>query len=113
MEWMGSDPDKVRLIGNTVGSEIENFTAKRIGKQRDGNTRPIQVTLDDAPNLNDIVEKIKSVSNQSGFNNIRVKKDVHSAVTREWGRLYKSRDDLKANQQNVGHVIEFDEKNRF
>ena len=85
MEWMGSDPDKVRLIGNTVGSEIENFTAKRIGKQRDGNTRPIQVTLDDASKRNDIVEKTKSVSNQSGFNNIRVKKDVHPAVRREWG----------------------------
>ena len=112
--WNGcdNDPDKVRLIGTTVGCELQNFTAKRVGKQREGTIRPILVTLQDGSKRNDIVDKTKTVSNHPGFNGIKVKKDVHPAVRREWGRLYASFEDQKADPTNTGCVIEFDKKKR-
>ena len=112
--WNGCDTDseKVQLIGTTAGCEINDFTAKRVGKLHGGTSRPIHVILKDGAKRNEIVSKTKDVSNHAGFTSVKVKKDVHPAVRREWGRLYASYDSHKTDPQNTGHVIEFDKKKR-
>lgn len=114
--WQGcsNDADKISLIATTTGCQIDAFTAKRVGTRKQDPTvcRPIHVTLTESSKRNQIVEKLREIFNHSPFANVRVKKDVHPAVRREWGRLYASFDKHKNDPGNAGHDVDFDKVKR-
>ena len=46
------------------------------------------------------------------YKKIFIKKDSHPIVRKEWGRLFSVFNDEKAKPVNIGHIIDFDIKNR-
>ena len=58
-----------------------------------------------SPEMTNNSSKLQNLSNMA---NVRIKKDRHTAVRREWGRLLKAERDEKVEAQNAGHTIRFD-----
>ena len=111
---MDQDREKVYKVFETMGVKDGNITStQRLGKAVPGRKRPILVCVDSQEARNNIVAIARNLKDaEEDFQNIRVKKDTHPAVRKEWGRLFQCEKDEKAKPENAGHEIRLDVKNR-
>lgn len=109
-----TDHDKVaKLIEIANGPADKVTSCKRIGKSDDpSKVRPILVVMEDNSARNAVVTGAKNAATEPTCANIKVKKDVHPAVRREWGRLYGVYDREKNDPGNLGRNIVFDKQQR-
>lgn len=114
--WKGlaNDDDKVeKLVSIMKGPTDKIISCKRIGKNVDPNKeRPILVTLEDAKARNAVLSGTGELARDQACGDIKVKKDVHPAVRREWGRLYAVFDQVKNDPNNTRKNIVFDKQKR-
>ena len=87
---------------------------KRLGKARDdGKPRPVLVTMPDEESCTSALKQAPSLKNaDNNFAGIRVKKDVHPAIRREWARMFRSEEIEREKPENQGCKIEFDRRKR-
>ena len=101
------DVGSVKKIFETLGFGDKNFDVKRIGKTG-SRPRPLLVGVDSGNIRNNIAEKASDLNKKADFKDIRLKKDQHPAIKREWKRLCDVEAAEKAKSENAGHVIKFD-----
>ena len=109
-----SDTEKVGKVFDEIGAGTSShFTTKRLGPPRqDSSARPILAVLDKAEKRSDILTKAAALKNSQSLGTVRIKKDQHPAIRREWRRLYEAQERESAKPENAGHSIEFDRKKR-
>lgn len=114
-EGATTDKEKVNkvLTAMEVKSAVDSMTIKRIGKAIPDKVRPILVTVSSVDTRSEITSNSRKLKDAGeNFRKIRVKKDVHPAIRREWKRLHEAEAAEKAKPENEGHTIHFDTKNR-
>lgn len=86
------------------------FTFERFRKAGNGMTKPILVVLPDNKTRKKILQK-KGQLVGGAYADIKLKRDQHAAIRREWSRLRKVFDDENAKPENQDRM-EFDRKER-
>ena len=82
-------------------TESNGFTSKRCGKVRDdGVARPVLVVVKKFSSRTQILENVKVAKPPGRIASLKTKKDVHPGIRKEWGRMYKAYEDLKAAEGN-------------
>ena len=119
--WMDTDDDakKIRLIFDAIGCTSEkDYTWKRIGKPSNPNQprsqpRPTLIGLESPEARNSVANKASKL-NKAGeeFKGVRIKKDQHPAIRKEWWRLFKAEETEKAKPENRGHDVHLDREKR-
>lgn len=88
---------------------------KRVGKQKGNDSeRPVLITFSRTEERNKVIEAAKNTKFQNSctLKKIRVKKDVHPGIRKEWKRLTEVYEEESKKPENAGHTIEFDKKRR-
>lgn len=107
-----NDLEKCQLVLSAVGCTPDVKDVCRLG-QRNEADRPIKLTLRKPSDRPDILSKTNGLYAMGPFlKNIRVKKDSHPAVRKEWTRLHDRMRAEKSNLENAGHQIRMDYKTR-
>ena len=111
-----TDEQKIRRILNTVkpGSDL-TFTGKRLGQPRqDGSCRPMLVSLSDPQKRKDLLAgNVKDLlAAEQDPVNIKIKKDQHPAIRKEWRRLFEAETAERNKPENAGCAIVFDRVKR-
>lgn len=112
-----SDPEKLSSIFSmTCPDEIipvHQIKSTRLGNKRDdGSYRPTLVTLPNPDLRQRLVSKSSVLTKNSKLKNIRLKKDQHPAIRKEWRRLFNAERAAKADPDNEGCTIILDRKSR-
>ena len=112
-----TDDEKFDEIMNKLGlpGPITPRSIQRLGKKIPTNTkpRPIKVVLENAQQRQSILEKAKTLNDATdAFKKIHLKKDVHPAVRREFGRLFAVEKAEKEKAENAGCQVVFDRQKR-
>jgi hypothetical protein len=113
------DRSKVNAILTVIAPDAvqEVVEVKRLGTQRDDQTRPMLVSFrskemrDYATQNSNALKKYKGVNKETNAK-IFVKKDKHPAWRREYSRLNKLVRDEQRKPENQGIKIEYDYKER-
>ena len=110
-----TDEDKIKKVMEALEEDAGVFTFKRLGAVTEGGRdRPILVTVES----NDIRERIvKSAPKLDGsasgaIKNVRIKRDSHPAIRKEWKRLFDAETSERNKPENRGCTIEFDKRKR-
>ena len=75
--------------------------------------RPIKITLSRASDRKQILTDAKKLENfQEPFSRIRMKKDTHPAIRKEFARLREIEHKEKDKPENQGKVVEYDHRRR-
>ena len=70
-------------------ADVGQLTIKQLGDVQEGKCRPILVETESTTIRNRIVAHAKNLKDDGEqYKKIRVKKDTHPAVRREWKRLF-------------------------
>ena len=111
------DCDKISMIFNKL--ELPGPTPiksmQRLGKKLPTNTRPrpIKVVLENAYDRQLILSNAKKLNDMTGaLKAARLKKDVHPAIRREFGRLIEVEKKEKEKAENAGRTVAFDHLRR-
>ena len=112
-----TDAQKLKLIVKALGlkeEELSKLIIQCLGKARDdGKPRPVLVTMPDGQSRTSALKQAPSLKNaDNNFAGIRVKKDVHPAIRREWARMFRSEEIEREKPENQGCKIEFDRRKR-
>ena len=114
--WNDADTDEGKLKAIFQHMEVEaatdNMAWRRIGSNKEGKHKPILVSVSSMQKRNLIALKSSRLHESVQFQSIRVKKDKHPAVRKEWQRLFEVEAAEKAKPENAGKTIEVDKKNR-
>ena len=111
------DKEKVEKMLTEIGYRGEIMTTHRLGK-KDANVnraRPIKVVF---PNANDRQMALALADNlnnifDGALKDVKMKKDTHPAIRKEYGRLFEAERKEKAKAENVGKHVFFDKKKRL
>ena len=114
---VATDAEKFMEIMKKLGlpGQITPKSMQRLGKKFPTNTkpRPIKIILGNSQDRQSILENAKSLNNATGaFKKIHLKKDVHPAIRREFGRLYAVEKAEKEKPENAGRQVVYDQKRR-
>ena len=110
-----SDEEKIDLVLDKMGvkESAGPYTARRISNIAPDKIRPILVCVSSESTRNEVTKQASTLKRAGeSYARIRVKKDTHPAVRREWMRLFDAAEAEKAKPENVGHSITVDKKNR-
>ena len=110
-----SDAEKVDKVlakmGMLEGTGPLDF--KRIGKVSNDRPRPILATVNSVTTRNAVTSSSAKLNSAGpAYKHVRVKKDLHPAVRREWKRLFQAQEAEKAKPENQGTTIYLDMKTR-
>ena len=114
-EQATTDKEKVSQVFSSMSTlDISgDYSFKRIGKSLSDRIRPILVTVSAEEVRDDIVSRAKNLKEAgAAFKRVRVKKDIHPAIRREWKRLFDAELMEKDKAENEGHKIWVDKKTR-
>ena len=112
-----TDSEKVNLVFGAMGCEnLDVNSTQRLGKISPGNdrARPVKVGLSSPEQRQNAVTaglKLAESSNHV-LKEIKVKKDVHPAIRKEFGRLFELERTEKAKPENTGKEVVFDKRRR-
>lgn len=111
-----SDTDKLELVRGVIcpGSTFR-LEHKRLGIVRPNvppRPRPILVTLPSDIKRQDLLDKAGLLANDATLRSVKMKKDQHPAIRKEWRRLFEAEADEKTKPENAGSAIVLDRKNR-
>ena len=110
-----SEEEKVSTVFEKMGvkNSVGPYSAKRIGTVAPDKIRPILVVVTSETTRNEVV-KCSSALKHAGdlYTKVRVKKDSHPAVRREWKRLFDAAEIERGKPENAACDIQVDMKNR-
>lgn len=114
--WQHHDTDREKLdaIFTTMEcNDVINYSFHRIGKAEGNRPQPILVEVDSNATRNRLVKSSPKL-NKAGdlFKQIRIKKDQHPAIAKEWWRLFQAEKAAKDNPANAGCDIVLDRDSR-
>ena len=117
-QTMHTDMDKVGAVLNAIGfREPHNIVSvQRLGKE-DPNARrprPIKVVFTNSEDRQKSMTLQKNLKGTLGgaLANVKVKRDTHPAIRKEFGRLFSAEREEKEKPENVGKEVSFDLKRR-
>ena len=93
-------------------ADIRVTAVNRLGKK--GNAarpRPIKITLEQASQRPHLLEKAKNLAG-GPLKEIRLKKDVHPAIRREYARLHEVEKSEREKPENAGLEVRYDPRQR-
>lgn len=113
-----TDEDKCLHLFHKIGANDvtkNDYTINRLGDMEkaitDKKVRPILVTFKTADNKKLVLSKSTNLKKEPApYDKIHIKRDTHTIVRKEWGRLYSVYN--KEVENSPGHVITFDQKKR-
>ena len=113
-----TDLEKIELVLNTIGYQDPDIVSvQRLGKVNAdaGRSRPVKVVLQTAADRQKALSLVENLAQAQGGSlaNIKIKKDTHPAIRKEFGRLFEVERQEKAKPENVGKVVEFDKRKRL
>ena len=87
--------------------------SRRIGKVRTDYSRPIIIRINSKPVRTSILDRAKTLNTADPtLRAIRIKRDRHPAVRREWKRLFDVKTAEREKPENAGITIEVNKKER-
>ena len=112
-----TDMDKIALVLWSIGYEANNVeSVRRLGKLTEGATRarPIKVVLPSFEERRKVLDLQGNMETAQGgvLKNMKLKRDVHPAIRKEYGRLYEAERNEKSKAENAGKEVLFDTKKR-
>lgn len=108
-----TDENKLSLAFDRMSTEVENFEAIRLGKERsDGSSRPVLVIFGNGESRKSVLSKKDALGKDKDFGSLRIKKDQHPALRKEWKRMFDAEAEEMRKPENAGCTIEFDRKQR-
>ena len=113
-----TDLEKIELVLNTIGYQDPDIVSvQRLGKVNAdaARSRPVKVVLQTAADRQKALSLVENLAQAQGGSlaNIKIKKDTHPAIRKEFGRLFEVERQEKAKPENVGKVVEFDKRKRL
>ena len=106
-----TDKDKITAILAAVGCNAVAFEHRRLGKAHvDHSPRPLLISLPTVEVARKVVASTKPIDGD--FTDIHIKRDIHPAFRKEWGRLYRVENAEKQKAENGGRLVTFDKKKR-
>ncbi|ELT88730.1 hypothetical protein CAPTEDRAFT_202078 [Capitella teleta] len=107
-----SDETRVgELIALLNEDTIPITTIKRLGVQAPDKRRPTLITLP-SMKIRDKIVNAARTSADSAMDDVKVKKDMHPSVRKEWHRLLQVKENEEKKAENVGREIAVDCKKR-
>ena len=112
--WRNSDDDasKIGSVFDAIGcSTVTDYTSKRIGKpgtadEPRSHPRPLLVALKAPEERKVVMNNARKLSTAGDhLKDIRIKKDQHPAIRKEWRRLFQAEEAEKTKPENAGHDI--------
>lgn len=109
-----NDDEKWMLIKNAIGCpESGHVRINRLGRPNGNTCRPLKIVLTHEHDRPLILEKASNLqSADPAFSNIRLKKDTHPAIRREYGRLHEVEKKEREKPENAGRAVTYDHKLR-
>lgn len=108
-----TDRQKIDLILLNIECNAAVKSVTRLGERIDDRPRPMKVTLADPSESKSVLECARKLSDlRQPLRSIRIKKDSHPAVRKEWGRLHEAMRREKDKPANAACAIFIDYKNR-
>ena len=80
--------------------------------RQDNSARPVLVTLPTEYKLREVLQNAQTLSASESLKNLKLKKDQHPAIRKEWRRMFDSETNEKQKPENVVSNIVFDKKMR-
>ena len=122
-EVASTTEEKTRCILEKIGAQdVQVDIVERLGKARRGGDsgtnaqnrpRPIKITLRKANDRQRILTAAKNLERlQQPFSGMKIKKDTHPAIRREFGRLRETENKERAKPENQGKTVIYDYKQR-
>ena len=108
------DAAKLGKVWEAIGETVPIRKHQRLGRQRDGRSRPILVHVADKDARDAVIGKARKLKEErrEPFRTIFVKKDTHPAIRKEWGRLRSVLRAELARPENAGENIRLDTRER-
>jgi len=111
-EQCDTDDGKVQAIMGMINERNANVESiKRIGAAEQNKTRPLLLRVASTSMRNRVVDLARKCTNPV-MANIKVRKDLHPSVRKEWKRLFEVKEAEEKKTENAGHVITIDMKRR-
>lgn len=110
-----SDKEKTDLILAEIGSKAEVKDVCRLGRDKESPSgkRPMKVTLVLASDRPEILSKAESLFQKNiPLKEIRIKKDTHLAVRKEWWRIHERFREERRKEENADSQILIDYDSR-
>lgn len=111
-----NDADDTKLVGTILaelGCKDAEFSCKRLGQKRtDNKARFLLVIMATPESREKVMKSLKRLesSNIPELRDLKIRRDQHPSIAREWGRLYGAFE--KAKQENPGVPVDFDKNHR-
>lgn len=111
-----TDMEKCKKVFSQIECDKDNVVeVKRLGKEADDRKkRPLLVVLKTSKNRDDVLKNSSKLKEKAPvrYKDIYIKKDLHPAVRREWGRLHEVKTTEQNRAENAGCQIVLDFKKR-
>lgn len=112
-----NDHTKVKTIlegaGYSEDLETANWEVRRLGQVNDRRKRPILLVVEDQKRRDAILNKAKNLKEAGPLlSSVYIKKDIHPAVRKEYGRLRRREKEEKEKPENQGTNIRYDSRQR-
>ena len=112
-----TNEEKIALVLRSLQYDEGNVeSVRRLGKLVEGaaRARPIKVVLPSFEERQTVLVQQATLETVHGgaLKNIKLKRDVHPAIRKEYGRLYEAERSEKAKAENQGKEVLFDTKKR-
>ena len=116
LEGSTTDMEKCKKVFSQIECDAENVVeVKRLGKETDARKkRPLLVVLNTSKNRDEVLTSSSKLKEKAPvvYKDIYIKKDLHPAVRREWGRLHEVKTTEQNRPENAGCQIVLDFKKR-
>ena len=111
-----TDREKINLVFGAINCGNPNIVSiQRLGKVNPERARPLKVVLSSAEERQDTIASASKLSESTikVLKEMKIKKDVHPAIRKEFGRLFESERNEKAKPENAGKDVVFDKRRRL
>jgi hypothetical protein len=105
------DREKVKAILTSLEADDNETEIKRLGKKAENSVRPVLVIMASKKIRDDLVKKARTSKSQL-LRDIRVKRDAHPSIRREWRRLHEVKEEEEKKPENAAKTIAINYKKR-
>lgn len=108
------DEQKWAMIKSAIGCDgINHSSIIRLGRPTQGSCRPLKIVLTRDQDRPTIIERAKDLlTANAALKDIKIKKDTHPAVRKEYARLHQVEKKEKDKPENVGRTVAYNHQQR-